>query len=408
MTNVFYASLCHVCKEFSSDLKQCSGCKTFLYCSREHQRRDWREHKQLCKVIQLTNNTVSYEIGCSIQEWKRYRLELQVKWRGLLKRKLFAYENQVWMFPRACGQCFSKKGLKDCRKCLNVAYCCAEHEKAQKGAHETLCGKFKLCMDIERLLICNKKQYPIVNCIPHSTERVDEFPGNINEVLLRFFAETDDDSIDFALKSDCVTTFATLAHVLYKFVKEDFLVCHVVGAASFEAFTDWNGLSQNLFHSFPTIKTIKWFLIGPDADYHTTEGKICDFCTKQNRFYTINTHRELYENVVNALPVPNMVIALNSGIHEFAGSTEENTWKRSIPYLLKNPNVPLLLTAYTKGEILQDRRCIDDSISVKVLMEAQVNKYASLRPIRDWDDEENATSVFYTNGYIAVLEKKCR
>lgn len=405
MTNVFYASLCHVCKEFSPDLKQCAGCKTFLYCSKEHQKRDWREHKPLCKAIQITNETVNYKIGCSIPEWKRYRLELQAKWKAILKRELLPYENQVWMFPRVCAQCFVKKGLDDCLKCFNVAYCCEQHEKTQKTTHETLCAQLKLCMEIERLLICNKKQYPIVKCIPHTNEKIQQFPENVHNVLTRFFTESDDDSIDLVLKSDCISTFATIAHVLHKHLNSnDFLVCHVVGAASFEAYTDWMALSQNLFHCFPTIKTIEWFLIGPEADYHPTNESNCNLCAKQKRFCSITTRKDFYENVVSDLTAPNLVIALNSGIHEFADG-EQDTWRKSVPCLLQHTNVPLMLTAYTKGEILQDLRCIDECISVKVLMEAQVNKYASLRPIRDWDDEKNATSVFYTNGFIAVLEK---
>lgn len=406
-SNVFYASVCHSCKKFSSNLKQCSGCKTFFYCSKEHQKEDWHQHKQLCKVIHRTNDIISYKVGCSMDEWKEYRLKLQFIWRNLLKRELLTYEEQVWMFPRVCAQCFSKENLKDCSECMNAAYCCVEHEKTQRNVHEKVCAKLKLCMDIDRLFISNEKQYPIMKRLPHSMEVDELFPENINEILFKYFGESDEDSIDFILKSDVVSSFGIIASVLHKFVdikKLNNLICHIVGAATYEAFTDWSTLSQNLFHIFPTIKSIEWILVGPEADYHTFEDSFCDFCIKENRRFSISTHKALYGKVINKLPMPELVIAFNSGIHEFV-NRDCNMWKDSIPYLLKQTGVPLLLTAYTKSEILQDLRCIDDYIKIKILMDAQVNKYASLKPIRDWDAEETTVSVFYTNGYISVVEK---
>lgn len=414
--NVFYASLCHVCKQHTADLKRCAGCKTFQYCSKEHQKQDWPEHKQFCKAIHVTNIFVTYKIGCSIKQWRRHRLELREKWQHLLKRELLAYEQQVWMFPRACAHCFSKNAnLEDCSECLNVAYCCLEHKQTHQPIHANVCEKLKLCMEIDRYLIQNENHCSIMRVMPHLNGG-EEFPANITEVLTKFFGETNKvDSIDFALKSDCLTSFATIAYVLSNFVdlkQQGKLVVHLVGAGAFEAVTDWHRLSENLFHCLPTIKSIEWIFIGPEAaadcHHHCQTETPCECCLKENRYYTIKTHKTLYEDVFEELSAPHLVVALNSGIHEFDDDDEENnTWKNSIPYLLRRPDVPLLLTAYTNGELLQDLRCIMDCNNdvVRVQMDAQVNQYASLRPIRDWDCEESAISVFYNNGYVAVVEK---
>lgn len=403
-TSIFYGSLCHVCKQFSHNLKRCSACKTLAYCSKDHQKQDWAEHKQFCKIITVTNSTITYKIGCSLDEWKQYRTKLHSQWRMLLKRELLPYEFQMWMFPRVCAQCFSKTGLNDCSGCFSVAYCSREHEQSQKNAHEPICGKLRLCLEIDRYLICNKKHCPIIECLPHSGEQVG-FPRDMSEFLKHhFFTEN---HLDYILRSDGYTTFCTLAFVIEKLkIFEENLVVHVVGADLFEGSTDWSAISQNIFHCFPQVKSVEWILVGPAAQYLPMETNrvLCSTCLAQKRCFNIKTHKKMYEDVIDELPIPHLVVALNSGIHEFEG-VECDTWKTSISCLLKYTGVPLLLTAYTKQEILKDLRCIADCVNVEVLMEAQVNPHASLRPIRDWDNDVAAVSVFFVNGYFAVIQK---
>lgn len=409
MKKIFYASLCHVCKQYSLDLKRCSICKTFAYCSKEHQKQDWQEHKHFCKVISKANSMITsyHQIDCDIEKWRRYRLELQAIWKILLKRDLHSYEYQVWMFPRVCAYCFSKDNLIDCQECLSVAYCVLHEEEIKRRVHKKNCEQLKLCREIEVLLASGKIQFPIVKCTPHLNEDIKQFPEDITQILKKCFIENDNNLIDFILKCECCSNFATIAHIIDKFIRnKTSLIIHVVGASSLEASTDWCSISQNLFHFFPIIETIEWILIGPEAHYYESKEDLnnnCNLCLEQNKHWTIKVYKNLYENCIDEIAIPNLVIAFNCGIHEFA-KNDGDTWKTSIPYLLRHPDVPLLLTAYTKMEILEDLQCIHDCVNAsKVLMEAQVNKYASLRPIRNWDDEENIISVFYTNGYIAVL-----
>lgn len=37
-------------KEVEGSLKQCSGCRKILYCGKECQKKDWQEHKVVCKL----------------------------------------------------------------------------------------------------------------------------------------------------------------------------------------------------------------------------------------------------------------------------------------------------------------------------------------------------------------------
>ena len=41
--------ICNGCKIISLKLKICTGCNKVLYCSRECQKKDWKEHKKICK-----------------------------------------------------------------------------------------------------------------------------------------------------------------------------------------------------------------------------------------------------------------------------------------------------------------------------------------------------------------------
>lgn len=43
-------TVCHTCKKYTNELK-CSKCKVTIYCSKECQRFDWKEHKKICYAI---------------------------------------------------------------------------------------------------------------------------------------------------------------------------------------------------------------------------------------------------------------------------------------------------------------------------------------------------------------------
>ena len=48
-----YKKICFGCGKLSnSKIKICSGCNKIYYCNRECQKRDWKNHKAICKTIQ--------------------------------------------------------------------------------------------------------------------------------------------------------------------------------------------------------------------------------------------------------------------------------------------------------------------------------------------------------------------
>ena len=41
---------CQACEVQAEDMKKCSGCGFYSYCSKDCQRKDWAKHKGICKV----------------------------------------------------------------------------------------------------------------------------------------------------------------------------------------------------------------------------------------------------------------------------------------------------------------------------------------------------------------------
>ena len=51
--NVF----CEKCGIYSIKLYACKGCRVVYYCSKKHQKKDWKSHKQDCVCINFESTT---------------------------------------------------------------------------------------------------------------------------------------------------------------------------------------------------------------------------------------------------------------------------------------------------------------------------------------------------------------
>ena len=45
------AQTCAVCSQEAPH--RCSGCQAVYYCSKEHQRKDWKQHKATCRAFRV-------------------------------------------------------------------------------------------------------------------------------------------------------------------------------------------------------------------------------------------------------------------------------------------------------------------------------------------------------------------
>ena len=42
---------CQVCEKTEGKLLKCAGCEKVFYCGAECQKKDWKEHKPVCKFV---------------------------------------------------------------------------------------------------------------------------------------------------------------------------------------------------------------------------------------------------------------------------------------------------------------------------------------------------------------------
>ncbi|XP_071556744.1 putative protein MSS51 homolog, mitochondrial [Temnothorax nylanderi] len=94
----FYATMCHVCKRFGDGvhLKSCGGCKMIAYCGQEHQKQHWKQHKSLCKAIQvvLRDDSMDYR-GETTEKWADKKLSFMQLVSSRLGRDLNVTDSEM-------------------------------------------------------------------------------------------------------------------------------------------------------------------------------------------------------------------------------------------------------------------------------------------------------------------------
>ena len=101
---------------------------------------------------------------------------------------------------------------------------------------------------------------------------------------------------------------------------------------------------------------------------------------------------------------------------------DKDTWAESLPYLIRNIDVPLVFTSYTRTEASKDLIAFTQAIKqhekqnlgsskliartdqVKVEVEMQLNPFRSNRSIRDFEFDNNCDT-FYSNQFMTVVRK---
>ena len=86
----FYWSQCLVCHKedtFSSPLKKCSRCHMAPYCSPNHQRSHWKNHKHICfffaETLALTGQLSFFSnmAGSSQADWSDFCTGTLIQWQ---------------------------------------------------------------------------------------------------------------------------------------------------------------------------------------------------------------------------------------------------------------------------------------------------------------------------------------
>lgn len=414
----YYHFACYVCLE-RKNLKKCALCKTVSYCGKEHQKLDWKFHKALCNAIALSNKRVPIKNSLTFKDWCNHRFVLKLAWESTIKRALTPSEDSIWMFLPACAVCHSRNVVKTCLKCMCVVYCGEEHWKSDKDNHNRQCITYQLNFKIN-LFLNQGGTLPNI-AINKINDDIENLPDSLHEIITLFDANSKKRVLNCSLAevatldsllSESLDVVGILFYVFKKIhpsltrtLPKTTMVLHIIGANRVESQKKWDCISEILFHWYKNLVSIDFVLIGPELDdeFFDFDYNLCEYCVSERKF-SRKTHRAFYHDIIEEVPKPDLVLALNCGLHEFA-DTEYDTWKGTLPVLLHYPQVPLVITSYTENEMENDLNRIKDLKGgrYEYVLENELNEYSSSRPLRDWASEKEP--FYYHNRFVSIIKK---
>lgn len=408
----YMANVCHTCKNpYGNATRRCTRCKTVSYCSKEHQHADWKRHRHICKIISEEHKHLNYNIT-NQKELQEYIQQRGILWQLKLGRKLLRSEYQMLMFPRICALCFKQDTVFDCFTCHSEYYCSEEHQEQHKETHKKFCRDLKLSLDMECYLYHHLEDSSAFS-IKKVEEEITSMPNDFIKCVLKSLVPATD--LNYLHSCDEVFSGITILYaleqteVLFKrrLLKVDSLEIHMIGATEFEFSLNWTLIIEIFFHWIKNLKEIHIVFVGPEVtnsklNFQSLKTHFCDDCRDRDNLLIkeANVYRSLYHDVVDTLEKPDVIVAFNSGLHEFHQS-DKDSWKNSLRSLVAVPKVPLVLTAYTYNEIKDDLKIIEGAATVRVVYGPKKNPFANQRPFRDWTPENDP--VYFINNFLAVV-----
>ena len=426
---VFLAHACFVCKRLHSKqcrLKSCGSCRLVAYCSAKHQRAHWPLHRALCKVITKrmkklgTDHIYREALNVSSHEqWKQIRFKHMTVCEEMLNRPMEAYEKEMFLYPRACETCHetTSEKLHTCHSCHSVSYCSEEHLRKN---HSKFCKDLRLLVDIHTY----QNQHGV--CDPLLPDKLlttyEHLPANIREFLvvnmLGPVKAYGMGNIELAVLAEQASYPLSLLYALQNIpVAEEAhisqltdLTVHVVGAefgAECDNVAKWGVFLLNVL---PRLKRLHVVFIGPELEIAgsrpgvTEEDFTCESALRAGKRFTCEFQPSTYYHTYCRSPQfrpPQAICAFNAGIYRTTGHERRDSWKETIPYLVRD-GVPLVLTAYTLLECPQDVARIQQEQKVDVLLPPMKNPYRSTRPAQNFLNEHESPLI-YKNQYVACL-----
>ncbi|XP_043466799.1 uncharacterized protein LOC122501422 [Leptopilina heterotoma] len=393
----YYPNMCHICRCYGEnvDLKRCGACNMISYCSKEHQKQDWPNHKQFCRVLcqikkdwkvdnlfqSLKVNTVEERTAVFNRLYNNGEGDiliecLKVKAAKLLKRKLNLWEMHMIQFPRICSICYESRHeiLVNCKKCPQTTFC---KEHLNNPLHEEECHKF-----IISTMIVPTSVYTTTTAVKLSAQiKTDKLPSSIIEFTKTYVTKNSVDSYSEETRDLWNISFSDEysrpLSIIFAMEKLDFhnnsenLVIHVVGAALAELqYNDW----EILLHYFKSAQKLSVILIGDEFMFPENRVEVlCETCKQENKELTIEMHSLLYDAYCGQMDFkkPDIIACLNAGLHYYP------TWEKSIQVFNKG-QCPLVVTAYSKNESLEDEKMVKSTFPSANCVYSGCNPFGSL------------------------------
>ena len=426
--NVFLTHVCHVCKSLvssSSSLKKCSNCKMISYCSKEHQKEHWAAHKDLCKVISKIckqngmTNLFGKAVGISPDEYRYYRSHCINKCEKELGRELYLWEKEMICFPQVCHTCYESdtQKLTTCQRCQHVSYCKFSHLKTD---HDIWCKEFQVYRDITLYQWHHGIMQPLLP--DTSLQQYAPLTGDMKTFLLNTNTVQEKSlelhRLNLVALSDIATCPLTVLFSLqqcnFQLETIETLTIHLVGAEmqfEVETLQKWELF---LLHLIPSLTVLKVVFIGPELKTETKfiqtlgKNKTCMKCNTAGRMVIYEFWKTLYHKFVMSLDYqkPDLICAFNAGLYRLTDFDGKDTWSPTIKVMLKEPDIPIVVTEYTQKELPFDIQRTQNIVdSLEILTPPTRNPFASLKPSLNFLSDETVPVIF-KNFYITILQGK--
>jgi splicing suppressor protein 51 len=422
---VFLSYVCHVCKSlgYSCNLKKCSNCKLISYCSKEHQRQHWPAHRDLCKVISnickrdRMTNLFQKAVGISPDEYRYYRIYYVNECAQQLGRDLDLWEKEMIYYPQVCHTCyeFDIQKLVTCQKCHHVSYCKPSHLKID---HDIWCKEFQ----VHRDFILYQFHHGIIQpSIPKWVRHhYTPLTGDTKTFMLNTVGVSNKSLLLNKLNLTALTDIATcpltvlfsLQNCNFSLKEIKFLTIHLVGAEMQFEIDNLRKWELLLLHLIPSLRIMKVVFVGPklnldNAFLQRVDKNICRKCHTAGRKVVYDFWEGLYHDFFKSKDYkkPDLISAFNAGLYRLSDFEGKDTWSPSIEAMLKEPDIPVVITEYTEQEMPLDLQRIQSIVdSLEIIMSPARNPFASSKPSLNFFSDETVPVIF-KNFYITILKR---
>ncbi|XP_043478074.1 reticulocyte-binding protein 2 homolog a-like [Leptopilina heterotoma] len=416
----FYPHVCHVCHKEEGKIT-CNRCRIISYCSNKHRDQDQIYHKDICRVIlnllseMGTANIFDNQSTVDSDSWLQTKVDVMKKVRGKFERKLEEYEEQMFLFPKACAICHVTDSslLKSCECGVSL---CKIHNKDE--SHKKLCKELSIAYkfsqtEIEPILMVLMKFHVITGeCENSSTTMLDFLKSNVPPSMMKNVEITQEINFQQLATSKTITDSITLLNVITKKIPsliKTTMTIHILIAKRAEIVTEntWT----NFLYLMPKLRNLKIIFIGqqvvncPEKIVDTSTFNLMnagvnkkltlDYCDMNYKEYSMS---KKYEKA-------DVILGSNLNIQDFellASNESDNYWKETI-LTLEKVGVPFILTAGTKERVEREHRIICQFLGKNVnYLFLEENPFASLCPERDFRTE----GVMYANKFLIVYNGK--